>query len=111
MESAKIGAKIREAREKLNLSQEEFAALIDRTQRSVSLYESGERRIFANDIPKIARALQVPIIYLYEDVLSEYDLDSEIIEEFHYLNADARKTLITIARLLKDLTQKTDNPS
>ena len=103
MTPKQLGQRIRKAREARGLSQEELAELISRDQRSVSEYESGKRRIFAHDLPTIARALEVPLVYFYRDVLSKDDLDVALLEEFHRLNAEARKTLVGMARLLTEL--------
>ena len=103
LEPEQLGQRIRQARERLGLSQEELAALISRDQRSVSEYENGKRRIYAHDLPTIARALNVPLIYFYEEVLSEDDLEATLLMEFRRLNVDARKTLIEMTKLLEAL--------
>lgn len=103
MTPEQLGKRIRQAREELGISQEELAVRISRDQRSVSEYESGKRRIFAHDLPAIAQALNVPLIYLFEDSLSVDDLDNVLLGEFHRLDEDARKTLIEMARLLSNL--------
>lgn len=101
-----MGQKIRKAREERGLSQEQLAERIARDQRSVSEYESGKRRIYAHDLPTIAKALDMPILYFYQDALSETDLDSSLLQQFHQLNVKARKTLIDMAQLLIALTSK-----
>lgn len=103
MDAKQLGQRIREAREAKGMSQEQLAELISRDQRSVSEYESGKRRIYANDLPTIARALEVPVIYFFQDVMSEDDLDVALLDEFHQLDTEARKTLIEMAKLLSRL--------
>ena len=98
-----LGLRIRLAREAKGLSQEEFAVLIDRDQRSVSEYENGKRRIFAQDLPRIARALDVTILYFFEDIAQPDDLDQVLLREFRRLNQTGQQTLIQMARLLDDL--------
>jgi transcriptional regulator with XRE-family HTH domain len=60
-----LGQRIRQAREARGLTQEQLAERIARDQRSVSEYESGKRRIYAHDLPNIARALNVPVMYFF----------------------------------------------
>ncbi len=103
MEPRQIGERIRRAREARGLSQEQLAEQIARDQRSVSEYESGKRRIYAHDLPTIARALAVPLIYFYEDVLSPDDLDNALLETFHRMDTEARRTLLEVLDLLSHL--------
>lgn len=106
LEQKQLGERIRLAREAQGLSQEEFAELIDRDQRSVSEYENGKRRIYAHDLPKIAQALQIPLIYLFEDVLSVNDLDVALLEEFHQLDEASREIALDMLRLLSKFMSK-----
>lgn len=106
MEPRQIGERIRIAREARGLSQEQLAERIARDQRSVSEYESGKRRIYAHDLPTIARALGVPLIYFYEDVLSKDDLDIALLETFHRMDAEARRTLLEVMGLLSNLLSR-----
>ena len=103
MDAKQLGQRIREAREAKGLSQEQLAELISRNQHSVSEYESGKRRIYANDLPSIAHVLGVSVIYFFQDVMSEDDLDTVLLDEFHQLDREARQTLIEMARLLSKL--------
>jgi transcriptional regulator with XRE-family HTH domain len=95
-----LGQRIKTAREARGLSQEELAELISRDQRSVSEYESGKRRIFAHDLPTIAQALHVPIVYFFDEVLSQNDLDNILLTEFHQMDTKGQQVLVGIAKLL-----------
>jgi transcriptional regulator with XRE-family HTH domain len=97
-----LGQRIRQIREERGISQEQLADLIARDQRAVSLYESGQRRIYAHDIPKIAQALDVPLAYLFDDVVTEGDLDSILLKEFHRFDTGTRKKMIEIMRLFSE---------
>jgi transcriptional regulator with XRE-family HTH domain len=105
LEPKQLGERIRLAREARGLSQEQFAELIARDQRSVSEYENGKRRIYAHDLPTIAQALGVPLVYLFEDVLSTDDLDVALLEEFHRLDSNTRKTALEMMRLLSNIVR------
>lgn len=106
LDPKQLGQRIRQAREARGLSQEELGERISRDQRSVSEYESGKRRIFAHDLPTIAQALEVPLIYLFQDVLSKDDLDVALLEEFHELDHQNRQTVLEIIRLLAKMVSK-----
>lgn len=103
MDPRQLGQRIRAARERKGLSQEDFAAQISRDQRAVSEYEHGKRRIAVIDLPVIARVLDVPLLYFYEDVLSPHDLDTEVLQQFHRLpDTQARKAAIELLRVFSD---------
>jgi transcriptional regulator with XRE-family HTH domain len=106
LDPKQLGERIRLAREARGLSQEQLAELIARDQRSVSEYENGKRRIYAHDLPTIAQALEIPLVYLFQDALSNDDLDIAMLEEFHRLDRNARETVLEMVRLLTNLTTK-----
>jgi transcriptional regulator with XRE-family HTH domain len=103
LNSAELGQRIRVARERLGLSQEELATLIKRDQRGVSEYERGQRRLSAVDIPLLAHALQVPILYFYEGVMVEDDIDHQVLDLLHKLPSPHEKqAIVNILRILVD---------
>lgn len=105
MDAATLGNRIRRARERLGMSQEELAELISRRQYSVSAYESGKQRIFAIDLPKIAEVLDVPVAYFFEE--EPVDDEDLLLTEFRRLpTKDARKLAI---QLLRDVRQFTNS--
>lgn len=106
LDSKQLGERIRQAREARGLSQEQLAELISRDQRSVSEYENGKRRIYAHDLPTIAQALEIPLMHLFQDALSEDDLDLALLEEFHQLERSDRETVVEMVRLLSNMVSK-----
>ena len=92
-----LGLRIRQAREQRGLSQEEFAALIKRDQRAVSEYEHGKRRISVTDLPRVAQALDVPILYFFEGDVTATDQDRMVLDAFHRItNLKDRQSAIEI---------------
>ncbi len=61
-----VGARIRERRIMLGLTQQQIADLIGVTYQQAHKYERGINRISAGRLYEIARALSVPITYLFE---------------------------------------------
>jgi transcriptional regulator with XRE-family HTH domain len=71
-----LARKVKNIREKLGLSQEELAAKLGINRVSLSQIETGERKIGAEEIAKIARVFNVPT-----DVLLDLNKDVEVFLE------------------------------
>lgn len=98
-----LGQRIRQARERKKLSQEDFAAQIGRDQRAISEYEHGTRRIAVTDLPTIARVLEMPLLYFYGEELNPQDLDEELLRQFHRLpDPQAQQAAIDLLRVFSD---------
>ena len=63
-----VGARMRERRIMLGLTQQQMAELIGVTYQQAHKYETGINRISAGRLYQIARALGVEISYFFEDV-------------------------------------------
>lgn len=106
MDAATFGARIREARERLGISQDELAERLQRKQNSISEYENGNRRMFVTDLPALAQALGVPISYFFEGELDKDELDEAILSEFRRLTSpQAKDTILGIVRQFCDFAQ------
>lgn len=70
----KLGAKIKEIREHLDLSQERIAKLLGINRVAISQIENGERKISAEEIAKLARIFNMP-----SDILLDLEKDIEVI--------------------------------
>src|SRR5258707_6173121 len=96
-----LGARIRQARERLGLSQEDLAAAVAKDQGSVSEYESGKRRLSAIDLPAFAKTLHMPLLYFYEGDVTQTDIDRLLLDEFRQLpSTEAQQAVIDIIRIL-----------
>lgn len=74
-----LGKKLREAREYLDLSQEEVANEVGIARAAISLIESGQRRVTALELKKFASIYKRPTSYFTEEEPSE-GLESKEIE-------------------------------
>lgn len=102
LDNTLLGERIRIARERKELSQEEFAVRIERDQRAVSLYERGKRRIAASDLPLLASVLDVPLMYFYEGERVLDDIDEAMHDELRQLpNSDAKRTALELVRVFR----------
>lgn len=107
MDAVAFGTRIRQARDRLGISQEELAARISRDQRAVSEIENGKRRVAVTELPNIARALEVPILYFFEGEIDITDEDRALITQYHRLESvHLRQTALEIIRLLGDALEK-----
>lgn len=101
-----LGQRMRQARERLGLSQEEFANLVSKDQTAISEYENGKRKVFAADLPLFAQALNVSLLYFFEGETTASDVDRALLAEFHRLPEEYQAGAIEILRVLADISQK-----
>jgi transcriptional regulator with XRE-family HTH domain len=103
VQPAILGQRIREARDKVSLSQEDLADAVGKDQRAISEYENGKRKVTATDLAIFARVLGVPISYFYEGNIEDNPLDQVMLQEFHELPTDeARQAAIQVIRIFSD---------
>jgi transcriptional regulator with XRE-family HTH domain len=103
LDSKLLGNRIREARERLGISQEELASAVSKDQGAISEYESGKRRLSAVDLPTLAEALKVSLLYFYEGEATGHDLDRAVLDEFHQLpSLELKKAAIEIMRVFSN---------
>lgn len=101
MDTKAFGTRLRQAREQARLSQEELAEAVGKDQRSISEYETGKRRLAVTDLPLFASALQVSLIYFFEQEADVYGLDQALLEYFHQLPSEEDKqAAVEILRVL-----------
>ena len=112
MDSEQLGLRIKQARERRALSQEDLGQLVEKDQRAISEYESGKRRVLAIDLPVLAQALEVPILYFFEGELAEVDLDHALLEPFHRLpSLDYQQTLVNLLYQLCEAILRNEHSS
>ena len=63
-----VGNRVRQRRTLLGLSQEKLAGSLDLTFQQVQKYERGANRIGAGRLFQLARALEVPVTYFFEEL-------------------------------------------
>lgn len=101
LDSYQLGQKIREARERQGLSQEELASQLGLGQRAISELENGKRRLAVTEVPILAAILDVPLLYFLSDARSTTERDEILLEQFHLLPSDdMQQMVIDMVRLL-----------
>lgn len=66
-----IGQRIRARRIELELTQQELADRLKMTYQNVHKYETALVRIYASRLVEVAAALEVPVVYFFEDDRSD----------------------------------------
>ncbi len=102
MDKATLGNRIRMARDKKNFSQEHLGQLVGRDQRGISEIEAGTRKLPVTDLPLFAEALDVPILFFFEEI-SDDDLNIEMLSAFQQIqNDEMKRSAIAIVRILSE---------
>jgi len=102
-----MGRLIRQARERISMSQEDFALAAGKDQRAMSEYENGKRKIPATELANFAAILNVPISYFYEGDFQIDALDQMMLSEFHKLpTLEARQAALRIVRIFSTTLHK-----
>jgi transcriptional regulator with XRE-family HTH domain len=98
-----LGIRIRQARERMRISQEELAAKVQRDQRAISEYENGKRKLPATDLPIFAHALNVPLMYFFSGETAVSTYQQELLQNFELLSTDEEKrAAISIIKIFAD---------
>lgn len=88
LDYASIGLRIKQARTKNKLTQEQLAENLNTSRKHISLLESGERGISLELLVSISNHLQVPISELLADNLTS---DSTSDDDLHYILLNCTK--------------------
>ena len=106
-----IGQRIRKARERVGMSQEDFAHAVNKDQRAISEYENGKRKVSASELSIFASVLATPVSYFYEGDFEIDELDQMLLQEFHKLPTnEAKEAVLQVLRIFSN-TLKNHSPS
>ncbi len=73
-------------------------------------YEIGKRRVYATEVPEFAKALEVPLLYFYEDELQLDDIDHALLMEANHLaTVEAKQSALELVRVLVQALNFTQN--
>lgn len=97
-----VGRRIKKAREKRNLTQEELAAMLDLSTTHISVIERGVKPPKLDTFIRIANALQVSADYLLEDVVnhSSEGVASELVRAIEELPKTEREKVLAVIRVM-----------
>ena len=99
-----VGSRIKKAREKMNLTQEELAAMLDLSTTHISVIERGVKPPKLDTFIRIANALQVSADYLLEDVVnhSSEGVASELVRSIEELPKKEREKVLAVIRVMTE---------
>jgi len=110
-----LGAKLREAREYLNLSQDEVARVLGLTRPAISLIESGQRKVDVIELRRLADLYQKPIAYFTGEGDTSETQVPETIQHLartaSKLNEDDQEELLRFAEFLRMKVQPRRGPN
>ncbi len=66
-----LGARLKQLRTRKGMSMAQIGELIEVTPQQISRYESGQHRITATGLYRLARGLDVPVSWFFEDFVEE----------------------------------------
>lgn len=99
-EQARIGARLKEAREYVGLLQEEVAAALGIPRASVSALESGKRRVTGLEVRRLARIYRKPVGWLLGEDDIELSEAEPLFRATESLSARDRDQVLRFAEFL-----------
>lgn len=105
---ASMGARLREAREFLGLSQEVVAEALGVPRASVSAMESGRRKVSSLELRDLARLYKRPLEFFYDDQSADAPEDETaqaLFRATRNLTADDKEQVLKFAEFLKGAGQ------
>jgi phosphopantetheine--protein transferase-like protein len=106
---ASMGARLREAREFLGLSQEVVAEALGVPRASVSAMESGRRKVSSLELRDLARLYKRPIDFFYNDERGDETVEDEATQALYRatrnLTPDDKEQVVRFAEFLKGAGQ------
>lgn len=99
-EQAKIGARLKEAREYVGLLQEDVASALGIPRASVSALESGKRRVTGLELRRLGRIYRKPVGWLLGDEDTELSDAEPLYRATEALSARDREQVLRFAQFL-----------
>lgn len=90
---AHVGARLRQRRMLLGISQEQLAEMLGLTFQQVQKYERGTNRVSASRLFQLARALETPITWFFDEMGPERAAEKAEVENEDYDPMSRRETL------------------
>jgi transcriptional regulator with XRE-family HTH domain len=104
-----LGERLRQAREYLGFSQEEVATYMGISRSALSLMESGQRKVDALELKKLAGLYKRPVAYFTGEDAKEPSFSADVkhlARKFSKLSSDDREELSRFADFLRVRKQK-----
>ena len=108
-ERVKLGERLRQAREYLALSQDEVSRVVGIPRAAISLIESGQRRVEALELRKLAEVYQRSLSYFAGEAPGITDLPAEVehlARAVSTLSSRDREELVRFAEFLRSRSEE-----
>jgi transcriptional regulator with XRE-family HTH domain len=96
---AHVGSRLRQRRMLLGISQEQLAEMLGLTFQQVQKYERGTNRVSASRLFQLARALDTPITWFFDEMASERGADREKAESGEDNDPMSRRETLELVRV------------
>ncbi len=103
-----LGERLREARDYVGYSQEEIAAYLKMPRSAVSLIETGQRKLDALELKKLAELYKRPVSHFTEDDLIEAPLGTDVNHLARTLSGLSEEDLVELGRFADFLRSNKD---
>lgn len=105
-----VASRLKEAREYLGLSQQEVAASVGISRTAISLMESGQRKVDATELMRLARLYCRPIGFFTDEPAEEGNSDVALLaRQASSLSEKDRSELLKFSEFLMERSKKQDN--
>lgn len=95
-----VGARLREGREVLGLTQEDVAGALDIPRTSVIAFEAGRRKVSSLELRRLARLYRRPIEWLLGEELSHPNADDALYHATAGLSVEDKQQVLRFAQFL-----------
>lgn len=101
----KLGERLRQARERAGLTQDEVANFLETSRGQISYYENGRREIDLTSLMKLAALYGYSVHYFLDEPIKSSERDEELLIAFRAdgLDGDDLETIAWIKRFTRNL--------
>lgn len=104
MDNSTLGERIKRARKKLNITQEQLGEMSDVTSAYIGQIERNERTPSLKRLKKIAKQLDISVEYLIVGAKSTVEINEELKKELDGISENQKLLITEIVRVIKKYT-------
>lgn len=104
MDNSTLGERIKKARKRLNLTQEQLGEMADVTSAYIGQIERNERTPSLKRLKKVAKQLDVSVEYLVVGTKSSAEINEDLKKELDGINEQQKQLITEVIRIVKKYT-------
>lgn len=104
MDNSTLGERIKKARKRLNLTQEQLGEMADVTSAYIGQIERNERTPSLKRLKKIAKQLDISVEYLVVGTKSSAEINEDLKKELDGINEQQKQLITEVIRIVKKYT-------